>query len=234
MPNDLPNKPNSAHFNNPVDERTKRNIIRTLIASKSTVKIQMNDKTFESTIFQTSDPNMIAINCANSGPQLAFKTGEELTCYFSIKNEFYFFSSTTTFTDNAIVFSNPQILYNVQRRHNFRVYVPHNMSQKVELVGVKLEVHLTDLSLGGCGVKVTYNDFSQVSHIKSETQIALRMTFLNFDNQLVFCTVKFLRDEPKKKRVLMGLEFEKLKAEEIQEMQAAIFKISRLNRLTDY
>jgi c-di-GMP-binding flagellar brake protein YcgR len=233
MPNDLIQNPNPALFNNPVDEKTKTAILRTLIASKSSVKIQMDDKTFESTIFTTTDINKIAVNCANSGPQLAFKTGQEMACYFSIKNEFYFFTSKTTYTDIALIFSTPQIMYNVQRRDNFRVYVPNNMNQKVELVGYTLRMNLTDLSLGGCRVKVYYSESSQLTSFKAGTETDLCMTFLNFDNQIVHCKVKFLREDLKTKTAIIGLKFEKLKAEEIQEIQAAIFKIDRLNRCVE-
>lgn len=223
--------PNSSHFNNPVDEKNKQELFKILATTKTNVKIYMDQKIFESVTYPTTDITKVSVICSNSASDQVFKMGKELTCHFSLHNEIYFFSSKTSFTDTAIVFSMPSVLYKIQRRDNFRVFVPKNMTQHLEIVGIKqLKVSLVDLSLGGCKVTVQYPDVSYISHLKNDAEIALKMTFLGFENQTVYCKVKFLKDNPITRSASIGLEFEKLKAEEIQIMQANIFKIDRLNR----
>lgn len=229
MPKDL--NPNSTQFNNPVDEKTKQELLKMLSTTRTNVKIYMDQKILESVTYPTTDLSRISVICSNSPTDQVFKMGKELMCHFSLQNEIYFFTSKTSFTDAAIVFSLPQIVYKIQRRDNFRVFIPKSMTQHLEIVGIKqLKVSLVDLSLGGCKVTVQYADASYISNLKTDAEIAMKMTFLSFDNQTIYCKVKFLKDNPITRTASIGLEFEKLKAEEVQEMQANIFKIDRLNR----
>lgn len=232
MPKDA--NPNSTHFNNPVDEKTKLELFKMLATTKTNVKIYMDQKIFESVTYPTTDITKVSVICSNSATDQAFKMGKELTCNFSLHNEIYFFTSKTSFTDAAIVFSQPAVLYKIQRRDNFRVFVPKSMTQHLEIVGIKqLKVSLVDLSLGGCKITAQYADVSYISNLKAGAEIAMKMTFLGFENQTIYCKVKFLKDNPITRTASIGLEFEKLKAEEIQVMQANIFKIDRLNRQSD-
>jgi len=231
MPNDFSKTSNSTHFNNPVDEKTRQELLKTLATTKTNVKIYMDQKILESVTYPTTDLSKISVICGNAATDHPFKMGKDLTCHFSLQNEIYFFTSKTSFTDAAIIFSIPTIVYKIQRRDNFRVFIPKSMTQNLELVGLKqLKVKLEDLSLGGCKVTIQYPDISYLTNLKAGAEVALKMTFLSFDNQTVYCKVKFLRDEPKSRSASLGLEFEKLKAEEIQELQSNIFKIDRLNR----
>lgn len=232
MPKDV--NPNSTHFNNSVDEKTKIELFKMLATTKTNVKIYMDQKIFESVTYPTTDISKVAVICSNSATDQAFKMGKELTCHFSLHNEIYFFSSKTSFTDAAIVFSMPAVLYKIQRRDNFRVFVPKSMTQHLEIVGIKqLKVSLVDLSLGGCKINAQYADASYISNLKAGAEIAMKMTFLGFENQTIYCKVKFLKDNSITRTASIGLEFEKLKAEEIQIMQANIFKIDRLNRQSE-
>jgi c-di-GMP-binding flagellar brake protein YcgR len=222
---------NSTHFNNPVDEKTKHELFKMLATTKTNVKIYMDQKIFESVTYPSTDISKVSVICSNASADQPFKMGKELTCHFSLQSEIYFFTSRTSFTDAAIVFTMPAIMYKIQRRDNFRVFIPKNMTQHLEIVGIKqLKVRMEDLSLGGCKVTAQYPDASYISALKAGSEIAMKMTFLGFENQLIYCKVKFLKDNPITRSASIGLEFEKLKAEEIQEMQANIFKIDRLNR----
>lgn len=231
MPNDLSKNSNTTHFNNPVDDKTKSELLKMLATTKTNVKVYMDQKIFESVTYPTTDLSRISIICSNSATDQAFKMGKDLTCHFSLHNEIYFFTSKTSFTDAAIVFSIPQIVYKIQRRDNFRVFIPKNMTQHLEIVGIKqLKVKMEDLSLGGCKITAQYPDASYISALKAGSEIAIKMTFLGFENQLIYCKVKFIKDNTITRSASLGLEFEKLKAEEVQVMQANIFKIDRLNR----
>jgi c-di-GMP-binding flagellar brake protein YcgR len=160
-----------------------------------------------------------------------FKVGKELACYFLYQNEIYFFTSKTSFTDTTIIFSIPPVLYKIQRRDNFRALVPKSIKQHLEIVGIKqLKVTLVNLSLGGCKVIVSYPEALSIDQLKEGFQIKLLMSFISFENHVFHCKVKFLKDNSLEKLVTVGLEFEKLKADEIKELQANIFKIDRLNR----
>lgn len=230
MPNDLFN-PNSAAFNTPVDPVTKLELFKMLATTKTNVEIYVDQKILNSVSYPTTDTSKVAVICSNSPADQIFKTGKEMTCHFSIHNEIYFFTKKSTFTEAALIFSVPDVIYKIQRRNNFRVFIPKNMTQNLELAGLKqLKVHLVDLSLGGCKVSVQYPDVSLLSHLKAGSQIHLKMTFLNFENQILNCKIKFVRDNARTRSASVGLEFEKLKAEEIQLLQANIFKIDRLNR----
>lgn len=231
MPNDLNKNSNSAQFNTPVDEKTKHELLKILATTRTNVRIYMDQKILESVTYPTTDLNKISVICANTPSDQPFKMGKDLTCHFSLHNEIYFFTSKTSFTDAAVVFSIPSVLYKIQRRDNFRVYIPKSMTQHLELVGLKsLKVSLADLSLSGCKVTVQYPDVSYLNNLKVGAEIALKMTFLSFENQTIYCKVKFLKDNSITRSVSIGLEFEKLKADEMKEMQANIFKIDRLNR----
>lgn len=231
MPNDVNKNSNTTHFNNPVDEKTRHELFNILATTKTNVKIYMDQKIFESVTYPTSDISKVSVICSNAATDQPFKMGKDLTCHFSVHNEIYFFTSRTSFTDAAIVFTLPAVMYKIQRRDNFRVFIPKNMTQNLEIVGIKqLKVKIEDLSLGGCKVTVQYADASYIANLKPGAEIALKMTFLSFENQTIYCKVKFLKDNPITRSASLGLEFEKLKAEEIQELQANIFKIDRLNR----
>ena len=105
------------------------------------------------------------------------------------------------------------------------------MTHHVEFEGFEqLKIKLTDLSLGGCNIAATYSNASMIRHLKLNFEVALKMTFLSFDQQKFYCKIKFIKDDPKNRTISLGLEFEKLKAKEMQDMQSNIFKIDRLNR----
>ncbi|MBC7457277.1 MAG: PilZ domain-containing protein [Bdellovibrionaceae bacterium] len=229
MPKD--SNTDTTHFNHPVQDKTKQELLRMLSTTKTNVKVYLDQKIFESVTYPTTDLTRISVICSNSTTNQSFKIGKNLTCHFSLHNEIYFFTSKTSFTDAAVIFSLPDIVYKIQRRDNFRVFIPKNMTQYLEIVGLKqLKISMVDLSLGGCKVTALYPDASHISHLKAGAEIALKMTFLNFENLTIYCKVKFIKDNPITRSASMGLEFEKLKAEEIQDMQATIFKIDRLNR----
>lgn len=220
MPND---------FHNQVDESTKRDILKWLVTTKTNVKITLDEKEFESVTYPTSDLTKITVIC---GPfKQAFKTGRDLTCEFTLHNEIYFFTAKATFNETALLFSPPTIIYKIQRRDNFRVPIPRNMTHHLEFEGAEqLKIKLTDLSLGGCNITVTYSNASMIRHLKLDLEVALKMTFLSFDQQKFYCKIKFIKDNPNNRTVSLGLEFEKLKAKDMQDMQSTIFKIDRLNR----
>lgn len=219
-------------FNSPVDEKTKRDILKWLVTTKTNVEILMDQKSFESVTYPTSDISKVTVICSSADRTAqAFKTGRDLTCHFTLHNEIYFFTSKTTFNEAAILFSSPNIVYKIQRRDNFRVSIPKTMTQHLEFESAKqLKIKLIDLSLGGCNITVTYPDILTINLLKLGYEIALKMTFLSFDQQTFYCKIKFIKDDPKTRTLSLGLEFEKLKAKEIQDMQSNIFKIDRLNR----
>jgi c-di-GMP-binding flagellar brake protein YcgR len=231
MPDDFNQNPDSTHFNYPVDEKTKLSLFKMLATTKTDVQIYKNQKKIESVTYPTSDINKVTVIYSNDATDESFKTVQDLTCHFSLYNEIYFFTSKVSFTDTAILFSVPVVIYKIQRRDNFRVSIPKNLTQLLELVGHKqLKVSLVDLSLGGCKVLIVYPDASYISNLKVDAEIALKMTFLSIENQTIHCKLKFIIDNATTKSASIGFEFANLKADEIKELQAAIFKIDRLNR----
>ena len=226
MPND---------FNNPVDEKTKRDILRWLVTTRTNVKITLDQKSFESVTYPTSDLSRIIVICSDTDrTEKEFKTCKDLTCHFTLQNEIYFFYSKTTFNETAILFSIPATIFKIQRRGNFRVPIPKNMTQHLEFESAKqLKVKLIDLSLGGCNITATYSDTAWISHLKLDLEIGLKMTFLSFDQQIFYCKIKFIQNDLRTRTVSLGLSFEKLKAKEMQDMQSNIIKIDRLNRQSD-
>ena len=231
MPNDLNKNSNSTAFSNPVDEKTKIELLKLIATSKTNVTVYSDQKSFEAVTYPSNDFNRITVPCAKGSSIDSFRASQSLVCHFSLHEENYFFTSKTTLTDTALIFSTPTVVYKVQRRDNFRVDIPQNFPHQIEITGLKeLKIKLLDLSMGGCKINATYSEPTQISQLKENFEIALKFSFLSFENLTVYAKIKFTKHEPRTKSVAIGLEFEKLKADEIQDLQANIFKIERLKR----
>jgi c-di-GMP-binding flagellar brake protein YcgR len=75
------------------------------------------------------------------------------TAHFEFKGsekQYYSFKSSVKITPNGMVAVRlPDMIRRIQRRHNFRVQVPHKTKIRLNIEGQRLDLNVVDLSLGG-------------------------------------------------------------------------------------
>ncbi len=124
--------------------------------------------------------------------------------------------------------------YQIQKRDNFRVNVYSNIIQKIVFDRNKsLKAQIVDISLGGCRIHILMNSYEPfTNYYKMDHLVSLKIELDEFSAENVEAKIKFMKINPQMNYIILGLEFEKLLAQETQDLQKIIFKLERQNRPT--
>lgn len=221
--------PNTSYL--PVDEKLRLDLINKIRSNIVLVRVYLGKKLIESNTLEMKDSTVIYIPYKESGnPRLS--NLPEAECHFSINQDMYFFKGVPTYIDEKLAFNLPTIVYKIQRRENFRVFVPPSVLQNIELVTERSsKAVLNNLSLTGGKITVKSPDLNlALDRFKLNNPIKLKITLLDFNNQIFNCVIKYVEASPKTGTTILGIQFQNLDAVKTQELQNVIAKIDRLNR----
>lgn len=218
----------------PVDEKLKNELFKNLCSHKMAVKIFLNKKIIESTTVEVTSNSKIFVSHIQEPTDTRFSNSPEVECHFMVNHDMYFFKGHPTYADNALIFNLPSVVYKIQRRENFRVYIPSNLLQNIEIVGEKnSKVTFNNLSLTGGQIIIKNPDVHLSSdRYKLNDTFKLKINLLDFRNQIIHCVVKFVDTSPKTGIAICGIQFQNIDAAKLQDLQNIISKIDRINRQT--
>lgn len=214
----------------PTDEKLRIDLVNKICAQSVLMKIYIGKRFIESFTREISSSQKIFISYTPEPNELPFATKLEAECHFSINQDMYFFKGNPTYADNTLIFSAPTIIYKIQRRENFRVYIPPSVQQSVEIATERgAVVHMNNISLTGAQIKIKSSNLNLAAdRFKLNDYIKIKLTLLDFNNQNFNCVIKFA--ETKNGFTTLGIQFQNLDASKTQDLQNIIAKLDRLNR----
>ncbi len=215
----------------PVEEKLKGEIINSLKSRIIPVKLYVDSRIIESSILEIVG-NKFILNYTPTQTGIYINKDILCECHFSLGRDMFFFKTQLESENENLAFQTPGVVYKVQRRENFRVYLPSTLLQSVEIVGDRsAKVTLNNISLTGGQIVIKSNQQNlALDRFKLNDPLKLKLTLLDFNHQIINCVIKFVEVSPKDGSTVCGIQFQNLDFEKTQELQSIITKIDRLNR----
>lgn len=122
----------------------------------------------------------------------------------------------------------------IQKRDNFRVNISNQIESSASIDDSnQFLFKIKNISLGGCNLTIHHSHLN-LSFLKTYTlhsPVNLKVKLLNFEAENIIGVIRNINIDSKHNLVSIGISFEKLKSDEINELQRAIFKIERHYRI---
>lgn len=163
-------------------------------------------------------------------PPRALKKDEPMSLTFGLGDGQYYCKTTVSFvSDDEAYFPVGTELYRLQRRNNFRAYVPTHTNINLTLKSwntdiVKFAARVVDLSAGGA--RVTW-PADTADKVKVGQQISGSLSLPNGQNMEVFATIKHIWPKQPDGNLPVGMEFQNLS---LRDEQALLFICMALHR----
>lgn len=215
---------NNTQYFVPIDQLQFDEIIEVLSTRNIEVAVKMYDLHARSSFVTPIKPRTLAIT-----KKVPYNYERlEILCSFEVKNDRYFFKTRGSSEDNVFVLNYPDEICKLQRRNDFRVTVPHTVSQKVEIEGKRdLKIEVRDLSLGGCQIAIR---LPKALEIPPDKFMRLSLQVLDFEEPKLDCEIRFSKYIEETKTALVGLKFIDLPSDQTTSLQNTLIQIDRILR----
>ena len=224
-------------FQSAVNEKSYQEFVALLKNTKILLKLSQDDIIILGYSVLSTDKEIMLfkkIDIDNENQNnFELNPNNQTNVHFTFKNEMYVFKTTFKHIKNniesLIEIVVPQKIFIIQRRENFRVYVPLSVQNSEIISPIKNKVLFNNISLGGCQVAIkNFNDL-QIQSLKTIGEFKLQTKIFDY-SKIFACRIRFIQKNDSADSWNCGLQFENLIAEDIKDLQALILKIDRYNR----
>ncbi len=215
-------------FFNQLSDQNSKEVLAFLVHNQTNLIVKVDKKHFKTKMLTKKNDREFTVYKFN----FQNYQNEAVVCSFDIKDEKYFFKSIMKATNAELLISFPNEVFQLQRRNDFRVNIPTNVTYLCELKTVnktRLNVmaELRDLSLGGCLVSV--KEGAKLS-IPADSEIEIHIKINDFDSPHIRTVAKHIKMIKGNDTLQLGLKYIDPMADFLRELQGLLVQLDRLHR----
>lgn len=214
---------NLINYFTPIDNLAYQDILRYIRENKVEVTFKIYDLHSKSTFVQ--------VDGADLAIDRKFPYDYESTnifCVFICGGESHFFRSKMKTSEKHFLLTNPEKIYKIQRRANFRFNVPDGLNYEFKILEhPRFKYELRDISLGGC--KVLIKTTSEIS-LPVESDISIWLQLLDFGGVKIDATVAYTKFIQDKNFQIVGIKFGNVDATMLSELHKTLIQVDRISR----
>lgn len=210
-----------------LDESKKTEMIQFLIENNSFLFIKIQNTHFKSKIVAARPGHLFSVYKFS----LENYDKQEIICSFEYKNEKYFFKSIINSINDEFRINQPNTIYQLQRRNDFRVTIPFGTLHTCEVIQwnqkkVSIPVNLVDMSLGGCQISFKKDQIE----LKQKDEITFKLKIQQFENLQIEAIAKHIKQNAESDIYTAGLQFIDPDAGLLTDLQGLLVSLDRIHR----
>lgn len=210
-------------FFNPLSDIEKADVLSFVNTHTMACTFKIYDSYWKSQFIKTANQSL-KIYKTN---RIQFQN-EKIIILFEMQNDQFFFQTSGSSVNDEIHLKNPEEVFKLQRRNDFRVSIPASVTPIIVLKEYPdLKIHLEDLSLGGCKMKIK-TQFAL--DLKIDQTVFLKLKIIDFEQDRLECTVKFNDFQKEYSSLILGLQFNNLDTEQTVILRNTLIQIDRILR----
>ncbi|MBC7741110.1 MAG: PilZ domain-containing protein [Bdellovibrionaceae bacterium] len=222
---------NQPSFFNQLSESNAKEAFEFIVRNQSNLIMKVNDTYHKTKMLSKKSDREFSVYRFNFKKYQA----EPIVCSFDIKDDKYYFKSTLKATDAELLLGYPNQLFQLQRRNDFRVNIPSNVTYLCELKTIdgrslNIMTELRDLSLGGCLVSI--KDAADLN-VEQDSKVVIHIKVNEFDNANILTTAKHIKVIKESRILQLGLKYIDPSAELLSELQTLLMQLDRIHRRKD-
>lgn len=216
----------AVNFYTPVDSIIQTDILKKIKSESISVTFKIYDLHSKSNFVQVEGNALSIIRRFPYDYE-----GADIYCSFDYLGVQHFFRTKVSTSANYYLLTDPERIYKLQRRQDFRVAIPASVPQACKIIELpKLKCLLRDISLGGCRMAI---ETEKELELLLETDMTLFIQFLEFAGITIEATIVFLKYAPENKTQLLGLKFTSIDSDAVADLHRTLIQVDRIIRGKD-